>query len=66
MTIHKRIMDMLPVILVFFVVTSFASYVTVAYIVRDAFWLQTLATYAPVSDASTSVDASGTASSEPG
>jgi hypothetical protein len=48
MTIQKRILDMLPVILVFFAVTSFATYVTVAYIVHDAFWLQTLATYAPV------------------
>jgi hypothetical protein len=48
MTIQKRIMDMLPVILVFAAVTSFASYVTVAYIVHDAFWLQTLATYAPI------------------
>ena len=43
MSLHKRILDMLPVLLVFSAVAAFATYVIVAYIERDPFWLQTLA-----------------------
>ncbi|MBC7460878.1 MAG: hypothetical protein H7287_05910 [Thermoleophilia bacterium] len=43
MSLHHRILDMLPVLLVFAAVTAFATYVIVAYIQHDLFWLQTLA-----------------------
>ena len=43
MSLHRRILDMLPVLLVFAAVTAFATYVIVAYIQHDPFWLQTLA-----------------------
>ena len=42
-TFRKRLLDMLPALLVFAVVSLFASYVAVAYIVHDPLWLQTLA-----------------------
>ncbi|MCW2923368.1 MAG: hypothetical protein JWM98_772 [Thermoleophilia bacterium] len=43
MTLHKRILDMLPALLVFAFVSVFASYVAVAYIVHDPMWLRALA-----------------------
>lgn len=43
MTLRTRILDMLPVLIVFAVVSVFASYVAVAYIVHDPLWLRTLA-----------------------
>ncbi|MCW2950104.1 MAG: hypothetical protein JWN41_1117 [Thermoleophilia bacterium] len=46
MSLYRRIRDMLPVLLVFAAVAAFATYVIVAYVERDAFWLQTLAHYA--------------------
>ena len=43
MTIRARFRDMLPALLVFALVAAFTTYVTVAYIARDPWWLQTLA-----------------------
>jgi hypothetical protein len=43
MSLHRRILDMLPIILVFAAVSAFATYVIVAYIEHDPYWLQTLA-----------------------
>jgi len=42
MTPIKRIQDMLPALIVFAVVAVFATYATVAFVVRDPQWLQTL------------------------
>ncbi|MCW2974244.1 MAG: hypothetical protein JWN72_2517 [Thermoleophilia bacterium] len=43
MSLRNRILDMLPVLLVFAAVAAFATYVIVAYIEHDVFWLHTLA-----------------------
>lgn len=50
MTLHKRILDMLPALLVFAFVAAFGTYVAVAYVVRDPWWLHTLATHTQSSD----------------
>ena len=42
MTPLKRIQDMLPALIVFAIVAVFATYATVAFVVHDARWMQTL------------------------
>lgn len=46
MTLSKRILDMLPALIVFACVAAFGTYVAVAYVVRDPWWMHTLATHA--------------------
>lgn len=43
MTPTKRILDMLPALLVFAAVAAFGTYVAVAFVLRDPWWLQTRA-----------------------
>jgi len=42
MTPIKHIQDRLPALIVFAIVAVFASYATVAFVVRDPAWMQTL------------------------
>ena len=60
MSLHRRILDMLPVLLVFATVAAFATYVIVAYIERDPFWLQTLAQHGALGAHGAAGDAAAT------
>lgn len=42
-TPYKRIMDMLPALIVFAIVSAFATYVAFAFVLQDPWWLQTVA-----------------------
>jgi hypothetical protein len=42
MTPVKRIQDMLPALIVFAVVAAFGTYSTIAFVVRDPWWINTL------------------------
>ena len=42
MTPYKRIMDMLPALIVFALVSAFATYVAFAFVLHDPWWLQTV------------------------
>jgi hypothetical protein len=46
MTFKSRILDMLPALVIFVLVSLFTTYVTVAYVVRDPLWLATIARHA--------------------
>ena len=60
MTLHKRILDMLPALIVFAAVAAFGTYVAIAYVVRDPWWLHTLATHAQAQPADRSAPAATT------
>jgi len=43
MTATKRILDMLPALVMFALVAALGTYIAVAYVVHDPFWLNTVA-----------------------
>jgi hypothetical protein len=46
MTLRNRIFDLLPALLVFIAVSAFTTYVAVAYVVQDPWWMRTMAEHA--------------------
>lgn len=53
MPLHKRFLDMLPVMIVFAAVAAFGTYVAVAYVLQDPWWLHTLAAHQQPAPATT-------------
>jgi hypothetical protein len=45
MTWNKRLLDLLPALIVFASVTAFGTYVVIAYVLHDPWWLHTLAAH---------------------
>lgn len=46
MTLRKRFLDLLPALTVFAAIAAFGTYVAIAYVARDPWWLHTLAEHA--------------------
>lgn len=42
MTLKNRILDMLPALLVFAFIAAFGTYVAIAYVLHDPWWITTL------------------------
>jgi len=43
MSLRTRLLDLLPIMVVAFAVSAFTTYVAVAYILHDPWWIQTVA-----------------------